>query len=223
MDRLVLLRHGESTANADERFAGWLDVPLTARGLVEARAAGRTLAGLRPDAVHTSVLTRAVDTAHVVVETAGWQLSPRRDWRLNERHYGALQGIGKAQARLRHGTPQVERWRRSVDEPPPAAGPGALRAQLADPRYAAEPPARLTNGESLADVARRMAPYWHEVLRPQVAAGRTVLVVSHGNALRVLLHLATGRPLEETAGTHVPTAVPLIPAELALQAPPQAR
>ena len=210
MDRLVLLRHGESTANAGGTFAGWLDVPLTARGLAEARAAGRTLAGLRPDAVHTSVLTRAVDTARLVIEEAGWQLSPFRDWRLNERHYGALQGMGKEQARLRHGRWQVERWRRSVDEPPPAADPDALDIQLADPRYAAEPLARLVAGESLADVALRMAPYWQDVLRPPLAGGGTVLVVAHGNALRVLLHLATGRPLEETARTHVPTAVPLI-------------
>jgi 2,3-bisphosphoglycerate-dependent phosphoglycerate mutase len=172
--------------------------------------------------VHTSVLSRAVDTAHVVIEAAGWHLSPRGDWRLNERHYGALQGMCKAQARLRYGAPQVERWRRSVHEPPPAADPEALGAQLADVRYAAEPQARLTTGESLADVARRMAPYWREVLWPQLATGRTVLVVSHGNALRVLLHLVTGTPLEETARTHVPTAVPLIPPAPAPQAPPPA-
>jgi 2,3-bisphosphoglycerate-dependent phosphoglycerate mutase len=209
MGRLVLLRHGESTANAGDTFAGWLDVPLTQRGLEEAHAAGRGLADLHPDAVHTSVLGRAINTAHLVAEAAGWHAPLRRDWRLNERHYGGLQGLDKALARQRYGVEDVERWRRSVDVPPPAAGPDVLADQLADGRYAADPQARLILGESLADVAERMTPYWRDVLAPELAAGRTVLVVSHGNAIRVLLHLATGTPLAETASVEVPTGLPM--------------
>jgi 2,3-bisphosphoglycerate-dependent phosphoglycerate mutase len=211
MGPLVLLRHGESTANVTERFAGWLDVPLTRRGIREAHGAGRSLASFRPTEIHTSMLGRAINTAHLAAETAGWQTPLRRFWRLNERHYGALQGLDKDLARARYGAEDVERWRRSVDVPPPAAGPDTLAAQLADRRYADTPEARLVRGESLADVATRMRPYWDDVLRPLLAQGDTVLVVSHGNALRVLLHLATGTPLAETALTQLPTAMPIIP------------
>lgn len=212
MGPLVLLRHGESTANVDERFAGWLDVPLTRRGIREAHGAGRGLARFRPTEVHTSVLGRAINTAHLVAETAGWEVPLRRSWRLNERHYGALQGLDKDLARARYGAEDVERWRRSVDVPPPPAGTDALAAQLADGRYADTPEARLVRAESLADVAVRMRPYWDDVLCPLLAEGRRALVVSHGNALRVLLHLATGTPLAETALTQIPTGMPIIPA-----------
>jgi 2,3-bisphosphoglycerate-dependent phosphoglycerate mutase len=136
----------------------------------------------------------------------------RRSWRLNERHYGALQGLDKDLARARYGAEDVERWRRSVDVPPPPAGTDALAAQLADGRYADTPEARLVRAESLADVAVRMRPYWDDVLCPLLAEGRRALVVSHGNALRVLLHLATGTPLAETALTQIPTGMPIIPA-----------
>jgi len=212
MGPLVLLRHGQSTANVSERFAGWLDVPLTRRGIREAHSAGRSLAAFRPTQIHTSVLGRAINTAHLVAEAAGWETPLCRSWRLNERHYGALQGIDKDVARRRYGAEDVERWRRSVDVPPPPADTDALAAQLADRRYAGTPQARLVRGESLADVAARMRPYWDDVLRPVLAEGGRVVVVSHGNALRVLLHLATGTPLAETALTQIPTAMPIIPA-----------
>jgi len=211
MGRLVLLRHGESTANAADIFAGWLDLPLTERGMREAAEAGRSLADLRPDVIHSSVLGRSINTVHLAAEAAGWDVALRRDWRLNERHYGALQGLAKEAARSRFGHDQVEAWRRSVDVAPPAASAYALAEQLADRRYAATPAARLIRTESLADVATRMTPYWRDVLAPELAADRTVVVVSHGNALRVLLHLATGAPLEETAHAQVPTAMPIMP------------
>jgi 2,3-bisphosphoglycerate-dependent phosphoglycerate mutase len=223
MSRLVLLRHGESAANADDSFAGWLDVPLTSRGRAEAEAAGRSLAELRPAAVRTSVLDRAVRTARLMTAAAGWDAPLCPDWRLNERHYGALQGLDKDEARRRYGTADVEAWRRSVDIAPPPATAEQLAAQLADPRYAGDPDARLTVTESLGDVARRMAPYWRQVLQPELSSGRTVVVVSHGNALRVLVHLVTGLPLEEAAQLQVPTATPIMAPALVLSDPPPVR
>ena len=211
MGRLVLLRHGESAANAADIFAGWLDLPLTDQGVREASGAGHSLAGLRPDAVHASVLGRAVQTAHLVAEAAGGDVALRCDWRLNERHYGALQGLAKAEARRRFGRDEVECWRRSVEVAPPPASASALAEQLSDRRYRSTAAARLIRTESLADVAERMTPYWLDALAPQLVADRTVVVVSHGNALRVLLHLATGEPLEETAQAQVPTAMPIMP------------
>jgi 2,3-bisphosphoglycerate-dependent phosphoglycerate mutase len=205
MSRLVLLRHGESTANAEDSFAGWLDVPLTPRGLAQAQAAGRGLAALRPDAVHTSVLGRAIATAGLMTAAGGWDVPLRADWRLNERHYGALQGLGRAQARRRYGAAVVESWRRSVDVAPPPASAEQLAVQLADHRYAQNPRARLIVTESLG-----------EVLQPELTAGRTVVVVSHGNAVRVLVHLASGVPLEEAAQLQVPTAMPIMPPALVL-------
>ncbi|GAB2765362.1 2,3-bisphosphoglycerate-dependent phosphoglycerate mutase [Sinomonas soli] len=209
MSLLVMLRHGESLANARDAFAGWLDVPLTDRGRLEACAVGRSLAGLRPDAVHTSALDRAVETARLLVEEAGWNLSPRIDWRLNERHYGALQGLDKRAARERYGTEDVERWRRSVNARPPHADNDTLAEQRADERYASIPEAAGVATESLADLAGRMTPYWHGLLAPELGANRTVVVVSHGNALRVLLHLSTGAALEETARARIETAMPI--------------
>jgi 2,3-bisphosphoglycerate-dependent phosphoglycerate mutase len=166
--------------------------------------------------VHTSVLGRSISTACLMATAAGWDVQVCRDWRLNERHYGALQGLDKAEARRLYGTTDVEAWRRSVDVAPPPATAGQLAEQLADHRYARDPRARLTVTESLSDVARRMAPYWHEVLQPELTNGRTVVVVSHGNAVRVLLHLATGVPLEEAAQLQVPTATPIVPPALVL-------
>jgi 2,3-bisphosphoglycerate-dependent phosphoglycerate mutase len=195
-------------------------VPLTSRGRAQAEAAGRGLAELRPAAVHTSVLERAVATARLMAAAAGWAAPLRPDWRLNERHYGVLQGLDKDGARRRYGTADVEAWRRSADAAPPPAAAEQLAQQLADPRYARDPRARLTVTESLADVARRMAPYWYEVLRPELASGRTIVVVSHGNALRVLLHLVTALPLEEAAQLQVPTAKPMTAPALVLSDPP---
>jgi 2,3-bisphosphoglycerate-dependent phosphoglycerate mutase len=213
----VLLRHGESVANACDMFAGWLDVPLTERGRTEARDAAQSLAALCPDAVHTSVLGRAVETARLLIEEAGWELFPRAHWRLNERHYGALQGLVKNQARARFGAENVQWWRRGVDGRPPWAGDAVLAAQRADPRYLGISEAAGIAAESLADVAERMTPYWLDVLAPELAAGRSVVVVSHGNALRALMHLCTGKPLEETAPSELGTAIPLIIQAAALQ------
>jgi 2,3-bisphosphoglycerate-dependent phosphoglycerate mutase len=151
---------------------------------------------------------------------AGWDVPLRHDWRLNERHYGALQGLDKGEARRRYGTADVEAWRRSVDVAPPPATAEQLAEQFADHRYAQDPRARLTATESLGDVARRMAPYWDEVLQPELASGRTVVVVSHGNAVRVLFHLATGVPLEEAAQLPVPSATPILPPALVLTGSP---
>lgn len=209
MSGLVLLRHGESTANADDVFAGWLDVPLTAHGRAEARRAAAQLAGLKPDAIHTSVLSRAVETARLLVEEARWPLSPRAYWRLNERHYGALQGLAKADARARFGDAEVQSWRRGVDGCPPKADDAALSAQSADPRYATHAEAAAISAESLADVAVRMAPYWRHILAPELREGRTVVVVGHGNALRVLMHLSTGMSLEQATKRELRTAAPV--------------
>jgi 2,3-bisphosphoglycerate-dependent phosphoglycerate mutase len=209
MSGLVLLRHGESTANADDVFAGWLDVPLTGRGRAEARRATAELAGLTPDAVHTSVLSRAVETARLLVEKAGWQLTPTAHWRLNERHYGALQGLAKVDARARFGEAEVQSWRRGADSRPPKANDAVLAAQRVDPRYAPFPEAAAISGESLADVAARMMPYWRNVLAPELREGRTVVVVGHGNALRVLMHLSTGTPLDRASRRELRTAAPL--------------
>ncbi|GAA1272356.1 2,3-bisphosphoglycerate-dependent phosphoglycerate mutase [Arthrobacter pascens] len=209
MPGLVLLRHGESVANAEDVFAGWLDVPLTERGRAEARDAAGSLAGLCPDAVHTSVLRRAVETARLLIEEAGWELTPSAHWRLNERHYGALQGLVKDEARARFGAGKVQWWRRGADGRPPQADHAALAAQRSDPRYAALPEAAAVSGESLADVVERMMPYWHNVLAPELAADRTVVVVGHGNALRALMHVCTGMSLDQTGCKELGTAVPV--------------
>lgn len=209
MSGLVLLRHGESTANADDVFAGWLDVPLTARGRAEARRAAARLSGITPDAIHTSVLSRAVETARLLAEEAGWQLAPSAHWRLNERHYGVLQGLAKADARARFGDAEVESWRRGVDGCPPHANDAGPAARRAESRYAGNPEAAAICAESLADVAIRMAPYWREILAPELRRGRSVVVVGHGNALRVLMHLSTGMPLEEATKRELRTADPV--------------
>lgn len=211
--RLVLVRHGESIANAADTFAGWADVALTPEGIREAERAGRALAaaGVRPDVVHTSVLGRAINSAHLVLDGCGagvGRIRLHRHWRLNERHYGALQGWSKVEARQRYGAGRVERWRRSVEVgPPPLEGP-ALAEQLGDPRYQ-DPAARAVRSESLGQVRARIEPYWRETLAPEVECGLTVLVVGHGNALRMLAALATGRPAAAGASLVFPTAEPV--------------
>lgn len=183
---LVLLRHGESTANAGDVFAGRLDVPLTPAGIAEARAAAAALAGWRPDAVHSSPLARAVGTAAVTGSVLAPGLAVERHPALVERDYGALQGQRRDDARQRYGAGAVARWRRSPDAVPPG-------------------------GESLAMVYERLRPYWHQVLAPRLAAGGSVLVVAHGNTLRMLLAHASGLPPGGTAAVEIPTAVPLRP------------
>jgi len=212
MGTVILLRHGESTWNAEGLFTGWVDVPLSATGTKEAATAGQLLAdaGARPDILYTSVLTRSIQTANLALEAAGWLWLPvRRSWRLNERHYGALQGKDKAQTRREFGDEQFMLWRRSYDVPPPALEGPALTEQQADPRYAllgaASPPT-----ECLKDVVKRLLPYWQDVILGSVAAGQTVLIVAHGNSLRALVKHLDGISDADIAELNIPTGIPLV-------------
>jgi 2,3-bisphosphoglycerate-dependent phosphoglycerate mutase len=209
----VLLRHAESEWNAKGLFAGWVDVPLAAGGREEAAVGGRLLAdaGITPDVVHTSVLTRTVQTASIVLEVAGLPWLPvRRSWRLNERHYGALQGRDKAQIREEFGDEQFMTWRRSYDVPPPPIADDDPMSQAGDPRYAALPPELLPRTECLRDVVRRLLPYWHDAIVPDLAAGQTVLVVAHGNSLRALVKHLDGISDTDIAAVNIPTGIPLL-------------
>jgi 2,3-bisphosphoglycerate-dependent phosphoglycerate mutase len=213
MATLVLLRHGESTWNAEGLFTGWVDVGLSAKGAEEAAHAGILLrdAGLRPAVLHTSVLTRAIQTAQLALESAGLLWLPvRRSWRLNERHYGALQGKNKAQTRQEFGDDQFMLWRRSYDVPPPPIADDDPFSQAGDPRYALLPPELLPRTECLKDVLHRMLPYWHDAIIPDLATGRPVLVVAHGNSLRALVKHLDGISDEEIAGLNIPTGIPLV-------------
>ena len=190
MSTLVLIRHGESEWNAEGLFTGWVDVGLSEAGVREAVAGGTLLRdhGLAPQIVHTSVLTRAIQTANLALEAAGLLWLPvARSWRLNERHYGALQGKNKAQTRHEFGDEQFMVWRRSYDVPPPPLPDDHPLSQAGDPRYAHLPPELLPRTECLADVLHRMLPYWYDAIVPDLAADRTVLVVAHGNSLRALV------------------------------------
>jgi 2,3-bisphosphoglycerate-dependent phosphoglycerate mutase len=190
---LVILRHGESTWNQLNLFTGWHDVPLNEKGLAEGAAAGRTMAdaGLRFDVGHTSVLERAVVTAHLALEQMGQVWLPiQRHWRLNERHYGALQGLDKKETTERHGAEQTKLWRRSYDVPPPPVGPDSAEHPINDSRYRLLPPDVLPASECLKDVVARVLPYWHDVVAPQLLADQNVLITAHGNSLRALvMHL----------------------------------
>jgi 2,3-bisphosphoglycerate-dependent phosphoglycerate mutase len=213
MGTLVLVRHGESEWNAKGLFTGWVDVGLAAKGVQEASAAGRMLAdaGLRPDIVHTSVLTRAIQTANVALDEAGLSWLPvRRSWRLNERHYGALQGKDKAQTREEFGNEQFMLWRRSYDVPPPPIADDDPLSQSGDPRYATLPPEIMPRTECLRDVVARMLPYWYDAIVPDLAAGRTVLVVAHGNSLRALVKHLDGISDTSIAELNIPTGIPLL-------------
>ena len=213
MATLVLLRHGESVWNAEGLFTGWVDVGLSKQGVAEAERAGELLAasGLRPRIVHTSVLTRAIQTANATLETAGLAWLPvRRSWRLNERHYGALQGKNKAQTRAEYGDEQFMAWRRSYDVPPPPIADGDPLSQSADPRYALLTGDLLPRTECLRDVVWRMLPYWHDAIVPDLASGQTVLVVAHGNSLRALVKHLDGIRDAEIAGLNIPTGIPLV-------------
>ena len=213
MGTLVLLRHGESEWNSKGLFTGWVDVGLSATGADEAANAGRLLrdAGLRPDVLHTSVLSRAIQTAHIALEAAErlW-LPVRRSWRLNERHYGALQGKDKAQTRKEFGDEQFMLWRRSYDVPPPPIPDDDPLSQAGDPRYALLPPELLPRTECLKDVQWRLLPYWYEFIVPDLAAGRAVLVTAHGNSLRALVKHLDNIGDEEIAGLNIPTGIPLV-------------
>ncbi|MPZ64761.1 MAG: phosphoglyceromutase [Pseudonocardiaceae bacterium] len=207
---LVLLRHGESTWNAKNLFTGWVDVELSELGEREAVRGGHLMreAGLRPEVVHTSLLRRAINTANLALDVADRHWIPvRRDWRLNERHYGALQGKDKAQTRAEYGDEQYMLWRRSYDTPPPAIELGSEFSQDGDPRYAG---ADIPRTECLADVIARMLPYWESAVVPDLRKGRTVLVAAHGNSLRGLVKHLGGFDAETIVGLNIPTGIPLV-------------
>ena len=213
MTTLVLLRHGESAWNAEGLFTGWVDVGLSDKGASEAAAGGALLrdSGLTPDIVHTSVLTRAIETANLARAAADLLWLPvSRSWRLNERHYGALQGKNKAQTREEFGDEQFMLWRRSYDVPPPPIADDHPLSQAHDPRYVQLPPELRPRSECLKDVLHRMLPYWYDWLVPDLAAGRTPLVVAHGNSLRALVKHLDGISDTEIAGLNIPTGIPLV-------------
>jgi len=213
MSRLVLLRHGESEWNRANLFTGWVDVDLSSRGQDEAGEAGRLMAsaGLAPDVAFTSVLTRAIRTAELALAAMGRSWVPVvRHWRLNERHYGALQGLDKKQTAEQHGLDQVKVWRRSYDVPPPALAASSDMNPAGDARYAAVPRDQLPLTECLADVVARFVPYWHDGICPELHAGREVLVVAHGNSLRALIKHLEEIPDDAIAGLEVPTGTPRV-------------
>jgi 2,3-bisphosphoglycerate-dependent phosphoglycerate mutase len=208
---LVLLRHGQSTWNELNLFTGWRDVPLTPLGEEEARAAGRLMADARLsfDVAHTSVLTRAVQTANLAFETLGQPWLPvQRSWRLNERHYGALQGKDKKQTAETYGAEQTHLWRRSYDIPPPPVERSSPEHPGNDPRYRLLAPDALPATECLKDVLARVLPYWHDAIVPQLRGGLAVVVVAHGNSLRALVKHLEGIGDDEIASLDIPTGVP---------------
>jgi len=211
---LVLLRHGESEWNAKNLFTGWVDVDLSEKGRAEATRGGELLAeaGVLPDVVHTSLLTRAIRTSQLAVDAADRMWIPvRRNWRLNERHYGALQGKDKKQTLEEFGEEQFMLWRRSYDVPPPPIDPDDPYAQTFDPRYAALPPEARPDTECLADVVRRLIPYWEDVIVAEdLRAGKTVLVAAHGNSLRALVKHLDRISDEDIAALNIPTGIPLV-------------
>ncbi len=213
MATLVLVRHGESIWNAEGLFTGWVDVGLSDTGSAEAAHAGSLLAeaGLRPDILHTSVLTRAIQTANLVLDAAGLAWLPvRRSWRLNERHYGALQGKNKSQTRQQFGDEQFMLWRRSYDVPPPPLSGPDMAAQIGDARYAMLPDELMPRSECLKDVVHRMLPYWHDAIIPDLAAERTVLVAAHGNSLRALVKHLDDISDADISELNIPTGIPLV-------------
>ena len=211
--RLVVLRHGQSEWNAAEVFTGWENAHLTALGELQAARAGALLAehDVLPAFGHTSLQRRAIRTAELVLAAADRDWIPvRRSWRLNGRHYGALQGRNKAEVIQQYGEQQVMAWRRSYDVPPPPLGETDAAAQAADPRYRAVPPDALPCSESLADVFARLLPYWYDAIVPDLRAGGCVLVVSHGNTLRALVKHLESISGDQIAGLEIPTGIPLV-------------
>ena len=212
MSTLLLLRHGQSEWNLANRFTGWVDVDLSDQGREEAKRAGELLAasGILPDIQYTSVLKRAIHTANIALDVADrdW-IDVKRSWRLNERHYGALQGKDKAQTLAEFGQEQFMTWRRSYDVPPPALDDDSEFSQAHDPRYAGLG-ADLPRTECLKDVVARMLPYWRSDVTVDLAAGRTVLVTAHGNSLRALVKHLDGISDEEIAELNIPTGIPLV-------------
>jgi len=213
MKTLVLLRHGESAWNRENRFTGWTDVDLTPKGVEEARQAGRLLKaeGLDFDVAFTSVLKRAIRTLNLALEEMDrvW-LPVEKHWRLNERHYGALQGLNKAETAAKFGEQQVLAWRRSYDVPPPALEPGDPRDASRDPRYRHLARGEVPLTECLKDTVARVVPYWNEHIAPRVSRGERVLVAAHGNSLRALIKFFDGMSDEAIVQENVPTGIPLV-------------
>ncbi len=209
---LILLRHGESDWNAQNLFTGWVDVPLTEKGRQEAVRGGELMIeeGLLPDLVHTSLQRRAITTANISLDVADRHWIPvRRSWRLNERHYGALQGKNKKEIREQYGEEQFMTWRRSYDVPPPPLDDDDEFSQAGDPRYA-DLGAEMPRSECLEDVVARFLPYWQGAIVPDLASGATVLVAAHGNSLRALVKHLDQVGEEEIAGLNIPTGMPLV-------------
>ena len=213
MKKLVLLRHGESTWNKENRFTGWTDVDLSEKGYEEAREAARLLkeAGFRFDVAHTSVLKRAIRTLFTVMDGLDQLWLPvMKSWRLNERHYGALQGLNKAETAAKHGDEQVLIWRRSYDIPPPALDLEDKRHPRFDERYKNVNPKDLPQTEALKNTVDRFVPYWKEAIVPDLMAGKSVLIAAHGNSIRALLKYLENIPENEIVELNIPTAVPLV-------------
>ena len=207
---LVLLRHGESEWNQKNLFTGWVDVPLSEKGRGEATHGGELIkeSGILPDVVHTSLLRRAIMTANLALDAADRHWIPvKRDWRLNERHYGALQGLDKAETRDKYGDEQFMLWRRSFDVPPPAIEEGSEFSQDGDPRYEGT---EVPKAECRKDVIARVLPYWEEGIKPDLAAGKTGLVAAHGNSLRALVKYLDDISDEDIVGLNIPTGQPLV-------------
>ncbi|ULQ47169.1 2,3-diphosphoglycerate-dependent phosphoglycerate mutase [Flagellatimonas centrodinii] len=211
--KLVLLRHGQSQWNLENRFTGWVDVDITEQGAREANTAGRLMRdeGLIFDVAHTSVLKRAIRTCWTALDAMDQLWVPMlKSWRLNERHYGALQGLDKAETTAKHGEAQVKIWRRSYDVPPPAMDAADPGHPVHDRRYAGLDPAALPGTESLATTLVRVLPYWHDQVAPDLKAGKTVLVTAHGNSLRALYKYLNGVSESEILELNIPTGIPLL-------------
>lgn len=210
---IILLRHGQSEWNLENLFTGWTDVGLTDLGREEAVTAGELLReeGFTPTHLHTSLLVRAIHTAELTLATMGLSYLPvKRSWRLNERHYGALQGLNKKETADKHGAEQVLLWRRSYDIPPPALEPDDDRHPSHDPRYADLPPDLIPSTEALANVVERMLPYWHDSIVPDLLMGRVPLIAAHGNSLRALVKHLDGISEDEIVDLNIPTGIPLV-------------
>ncbi|PKO83140.1 MAG: 2,3-diphosphoglycerate-dependent phosphoglycerate mutase [Betaproteobacteria bacterium HGW-Betaproteobacteria-11] len=213
MYKIVLLRHGESTWNQENRFTGWTDVGLTAKGLAEAQAAGQLLKaqGWAFDLAYTSVLRRAIKTLWTVLEEMERMWIPvHHSWRLNERHYGALQGLDKAETAAKFGEPQVLIWRRAYDTPPPPLAEDDPRLTLDDPRYADLPPEQFPRTECLKDTVARVLPFWNDTIAPSIRAGKNVLIAAHGNSIRALIKYLDDVSDSDIVGLNIPTAQPLV-------------
>lgn len=213
MHKLVLVRHGESAWNKENRFTGWTDVDLSAQGRAEAQEAGAVLkaGGYTFDVAYTSVLKRAIRTLWIVLDEMDLMWIPvNRSWRLNERHYGALQGLNKAETAAKHGEAQTKIWRRSYDIPPPALPADDERVPSRDPRYASLSPSEVPLTESLKDTVARFLPYWHDEIAPVIKSGKRVLIAAHGNSLRALVKYLDNIDNQTIVELNIPTGIPLV-------------